>query len=594
MELLELPNEVLVYILEQMPLQDILYSIAKVCVKLEHLCSSKSIWRNVTMDCRMIRTRHLNFEHVEKLTLHGSAPVKDFLYQIKFFKNLVTLYLEMEDLGTLVYADMTTEGDEPKSLGIMIPPTLNEIYFKYKYGHSVVDVKCIKNHRVALDPFHHMLLAVYKFFYVFDQYMDQYRPHNDNALVDLLSIKDQQQYHYTITGFKDRDDATVLLYHRFTQDLFHPFWKEVLYLDLESSSLLDQQMRLVAKCCPNLTSLSIKNCEYVTDIGILYIAIDCPNLETIDLSRSPTGQHGGNITDQGLADLTQACTQLKDINISYCQKVGDLGFTNITRNCPDIHTVRANGCLQLTDKSVVILSSESRHLHTLCIDGCIQLTVVFFSKALTNICIREISTQNCSKISGLNMKITEVPAILSSLSGYRAQSHVRQLTMSFCTQVDDNFLINLSAFCPDLTCVGIRGCHKLTDRAIDVLVRDCTLLEKLDISGGSALQATKLTDASCSSIAEYCRRLKILSIAQNPNITLTTFVDLFGTRSQMTIEVTCMPDGCITCNELNDLATRQSPDLFFSYHAVDHLCYKQVRRVDVDFNGDIFLLWKTI
>ena len=588
MELLKLPSEVLVYIFEQMPLEDIC-SIAQVCVKLEHLCSSKSIWRNVTMDCGMIKTGHLNFGHVEKLTLNDSAAVAVFLYQTtKFFKNLVTLHLEIEDLGTLVFVDMMTDRHEPKSLGIMTPHTLKEIHFKYKHGRSIVDVICIKNHRLSSDPVHHMLLAVYNFFHVFGHYMDQTHSHNDRSLVDLLSNTEHKQYHYTITGFKDRNNATALLYDLLTKDTFNAFWKEVSFLDLKSCSLLDQQMRLVAKCCPNLKSLSIKSCKYITDIGVQYICIDCSNLETIDLSRSPTDEHGGNITDQGLADLTQACTQLKDINISNCQNVGDLGFTNIAINCPGIQTIHANGCLQLTDKSVAKVSSESSHLRTLSLDGCLQLTVVFFSKALSNLSLREISTENCHRISDLNMKTTEIPAILPNLPGYRIQSRVRHLTMSFCTQVDDNFVINLSHFCPELKFLDIRGCHKLTDKAIDVLAQKCTLLEMLDISGGSALQATKLTDASCSSIAEYCKRLKHLYIAKNPNITLKTFVDLFGGCPQITIGVTCVRRGRgITYNELNDLANQHNSDLLFSYHSVDRS--EKVERIGVDFTGNVFL-----
>ena len=479
------------------------------------------------------------------------------------------------------------ERDETKTLETT--PPLNEIYFKFKYRLSVVDVKCIKNHRLALDPFHHMFLAVYKFFHVLDQYMDQTPLRNDKSLVELLSNKETHGYHYVVIGIKDIPHAKNIIYELFTNDTFHTFWKEISFLDMKSSSLLDQQMRLVAKCCPNLKSLSIKSCKYITDIGIQYIAIGCPNLETIDISRSPTDQHGGNITDQVLADLTQACTKLKDINISFCQNVGDLGFESIAENCPGVHTIRAAGCSQLTDKSVSIVSSELSHLRTLNLDGCLNLTVVFFSKALSNICLREISTENCHRISDLNMKTTEIPAILPSLSAYRIQSRVRHLTMSDCTKVDDGFVINLSDFCPELKFLDVRGCHKLTDKAIDVLVKKCTLLEKLDISGGSARQAAmKLTDASCSSIAEYCKRLKHLCIAKNPNITLKTFVDLFDGHPQITIGVTCVRRGIgITYNELNDLANRLTPDLLFSYHSVDRS--EKVERIGAAFTGNVFL-----
>ncbi|XP_048952596.1 dynein regulatory complex subunit 6 isoform X9 [Canis lupus dingo] len=110
--------------------------------------------------------------------------------------------------------------------------------------------------------------------------------------------------------------------------------------------LSDASIVKLSERCSNLNYLSLRNCEYLTDLGIEHI-VYIFSLVSVDLS-------GTNISNEGLMSLSRH-KKLKELSLSECYKITDVG-------------------IQITDSAMEMLSAKCHYLHILDISGCVLLT----------------------------------------------------------------------------------------------------------------------------------------------------------------------------------------------------------------------------
>jgi hypothetical protein len=147
-----------------------------------------------------------------------------------------------------------------------------------------------------------------------------------------------------------------------------------------SQGITDVGIRSVALRCPRLTHLDVSRTHgAITDASIELIAENCPRLTHLDLSASDgkvtdsaviaiakrctrlahlnVAQTGGSVTDAGVAAVAVACRQLRYLNVNDAEgAVTDVGIRAVVTNCPglrQLHVLWSND--RITNKSINLI-----------------------------------------------------------------------------------------------------------------------------------------------------------------------------------------------------------------------------------------------
>ena len=138
-------------------------------------------------------------------------------------------------------------------------------------------------------------------------------------------------------------------------------------LALPGCSLSDDALlQTVARTCPRLTTLDLRACERVTDVGVVAVAKACPNLRYLNVGRM---QAGDKITDASLEALCRY-TAIETVGLAGCD-VTDCGVLAIARHrSRDISRVSLNQCRRVTGDSITELVTCATKLKVLELVGC--------------------------------------------------------------------------------------------------------------------------------------------------------------------------------------------------------------------------------
>ncbi|KAM4748907.1 F-box and leucine-rich repeat protein 13 [Rhinophrynus dorsalis] len=182
----------------------------------------------------------------------------------------------------------------------------------------------------------------------------------------------------------------------------------------------DLSLLRIAQKCHNLTYLSLRFCENVTDSGIELLG-NMASLISIDLS-------GTSITDEGLSTLG-AYSKIKELIVSECLGITDIGIQKFCQQSKDLEQLDISHCLQVTNNTVK--------------------TVAFCCKMLTS-----ISMAGCPKVTDLSIQY---------LSGVCHYLHV--LDISGCVHLSDRTLKHLRKGCRQLRVLRMLYCKSITKAA---------------------------------------------------------------------------------------------------------------------------------
>ena len=138
-------------------------------------------------------------------------------------------------------------------------------------------------------------------------------------------------------------------------------------LALPGCSLSDDAlMEVVARSCPRLTTLDLRACERVSDVGVVAVAKACRELRYLNVGRMQAGER---ITDVSLEALC-AYTSIETVGLAGCD-VTDTGVLAIARlRYNDISRVSLNQCRRVTSDSIVQLVKTATKLKVLELVGC--------------------------------------------------------------------------------------------------------------------------------------------------------------------------------------------------------------------------------
>ena len=193
----------------------------------------------------------------------------------------------------------------------------------------------------------------------------------------------------------------------------------------------------VSNVCPNLTSIDLSHCEYLSDTGVSAIAQGCPHLTTINFARCH------RISDVGVLAIAQGCPHLTSINLSNCHRISDIVVKAITRNCPRLSSIDLSDRNSTSDIGLLAIAQ-----------GCPQLTSIDLSicDGITDVGLLAIA-EGCPQLISINLSI--------------------------CDQISEIGASAIIQSCPHLTYLDLSGCHRISDIEVSAITQDLNSVIKI-------------------------------------------------------------------------------------------------------------------
>ncbi|XP_039840463.1 F-box/LRR-repeat protein 3-like [Panicum virgatum] len=183
--------------------------------------------------------------------------------------------------------------------------------------------------------------------------------------------------------------------------------------------LTDMGLVCVAIGCPDLRELSLKWCLGVTDMGLHLLALKCRKLTTLDISYTMITKESFlaimklpnlqvltlvgciGIDDDALGSLDKECSKsLQVLDMSHCQNVTDVGVSSMVKSIPNLLELNLSYCCPVTPSMGRSLQKITK-LRTLKLEGCKFMADGLKGIGSSCVSIRELSLSKCSGVAAL-------------------------------------------------------------------------------------------------------------------------------------------------------------------------------------------------
>ena len=158
-------------------------------------------------------------------------------------------------------------------------------------------------------------------------------------------------------------------------------------------------VQILPPAASSLESLSLQDCQKLSDESLRYISQGLQNLKRINLSFCVS------ITDTGLKSLAKVAS-LEDINLRSCDNVSDIGIGFLAEEHQRLAKLDVSFCSNVTDASLRHMASSglAASLHSLALTTCAISDdgLVKMAKKVTK--LRELKTGQCVNISDLSLE----------------------------------------------------------------------------------------------------------------------------------------------------------------------------------------------
>jgi hypothetical protein len=129
----------------------------------------------------------------------------------------------------------------------------------------------------------------------------------------------------------------------------------------------DLFLAAIASVHPDLTSLNLQHCKRVTDAGLKTIVLGCPTLLPDNIDSVAKG-------DLFLEAVALMHPDLTSLNLRGCKHVTNLGLENIAAGCLKLISLNLRGCSHVTDMAIVHVREGCQDLTSLHLYCCKKVT----------------------------------------------------------------------------------------------------------------------------------------------------------------------------------------------------------------------------
>ena len=210
--------------------------------------------------------------------------------------------------------------------------------------------------------------------------------------------------------------------------------------------VIDTWFRSFENKFPNLLSLNLTGCIYITDASVLEVTRRCSNLHTLNLTCCD------EITDASVSEVARRCSNLRRLNLTHCDEITDLSVSEVGRRCSKLHTLNLRGCYNITDASVLEVARQGSNLQSLNLAGC----------NITDASVLEVAS-GCSNLHTLHLagcdRITDASVLEVARRWFESPNTRprRLLEHHRCQRVE------VARRCSNLQTLNLRGCSNITD-----------------------------------------------------------------------------------------------------------------------------------
>ncbi|KXJ92590.1 hypothetical protein Micbo1qcDRAFT_117979, partial [Microdochium bolleyi] len=226
--------------------------------------------------------------------------------------------------------------------------------------------------------------------------------------------------------------------------------------------------------CTRVERLTLTNCKYLTDSGLIPLVNKNSHLLALDVSGVE------NITEATILEIATHCRRLQGLNMTSCKNVPNSSLVTLAESCKYIKRLKLNECAQVNDEAVLAFAYNCPN-------------------------ILEIDLHNCKAVG--NEPITALMA--------RGQS-LRELRLAMCEKIDDTAFLNLPPFkvYEHLRILDLTSCARLTDRAVERIIDAAPRLRNLVLA-----KCGNITDTAVYAISKLSKNLHYVHLGHCRNIT---------------------------------------------------------------------------
>ncbi|XP_042324603.1 dynein regulatory complex subunit 6 isoform X2 [Sceloporus undulatus] len=317
------------------------------------------------------------------------------------------------------------------------------------------------------------------------------------------------------------------------------------YLDISGClQITVEGFRNIGNSCSGIQYLTINEMPTLTDRCVQALTEKCKQIVSVEFNESPhvsdTGfkalaecklvkmriEGSNRVTDQGFRVVSKFWSTMKHICVADCQKITDVALKLIAP-LDRIIVLNLSHCIRISDagiKSFVDGSSGSR-IRELILSNCSYVTdsaVLKIAQRCPNLIYLNLSHCRAVTDAGIETLVLISSLAYINISGLditdqRFCFDVRRLDyidFSFCPQLSNHSLKNLTLNCRKLTTLSMVGCCKINDVGIQFVAVCCNFLHYLDISG-----CVNITDKALKFLGKGCHQLRILKMLYCKGIT---------------------------------------------------------------------------
>lgn len=332
---------------------------------------------------------------------------------------------------------------------------------------------------------------------------------------------------------------------------------ELRHLNAAGCLFLDHRIAscLTFHCASTLQSISLANCDMVTDDSIVSLASAARNLQDVCLNRCHL------LTDRSMEAMADSLCRLNRLCIAKLPLISAIGVNCVAKGCSELISLDLTRCTAVLGtelRQLFEFGRGLRYLNLSCIpsgtDGDIRLLGKYCTELrelslerwalLTDDALLTIGT-SLRKLERLNLTFL-FQLTSDGLKNFASVCSHRlfEIFLGKCSNITNEGIIQLAHNIPKLRRVYLAGCRAITDEAIIQLIQRCNQMEVLSLPGCSVTDVSVVAAAKhlhqtltvaqfsfCPDVspmaicrlAHQCQRLEILQLVQCRRI-LDSFV----------------------------------------------------------------------
>ncbi|PIN21559.1 hypothetical protein CDL12_05741 [Handroanthus impetiginosus] len=308
--------------------------------------------------------------------------------------------------------------------------------------------------------------------------------------------------------------------------------------------------------------LNLSRCSGLRFRGLEALAVNCKNLESVDIS------YCSGFVDLEAAALSRSA-ELKELNLNKCLNISDVGLAKIAVGCPKLEKLSLKWCFDITDIGVELLSKK------------------------------------CARLKHLDISYLKVTS--ESLRWISGMDRLEILEMVGCGLVDDMGLHYIGEGCPSLKVLDISRCDKLSSSALSSVIRGHNSLLQLHASHCFpelpmtvvhqlkdlaklkvlTIDGSRVSDAALKIISENCRCLAEIRLGKSKVRDEGIMQLVSGCVNLKALNLTC-------CSDLTDQAILTIADSCRDLISLKLECCNLLSERSLNFLGSLCVLLQEI